>query len=302
MSKRLGYNGTVAFVLALLAAVGNAFATVMQRLGVEESADERARGQTLMASVLHRPIWFAGLGLTTASFLFQALALARGNLSTVQPIMVAEIVFLVAILGVGFHRTLGWREWVGSGGTAGGLGAFLALSASSGGNDRPSREDWAFLLIASIGAIVLATVGSQRGPRAWRAACLGVAAAICFALTAACIKVVTVQWSGVGWHLLVYPEAYGIALAGGAGFVITQHALDAGPIAASQSALLIVNPLASIAMGIWLFNDHIQHGGWRTVVECFALAVMFFALFVLSSSPLIASSPRGEQLSRPATM
>jgi drug/metabolite transporter (DMT)-like permease len=291
----------VAFVLALLAAVANAFATILQRLGVEEAAEDRAQGASLMASVVHRPIWFAGLGLTTGSFLLQALALANGNLSTVQPIMVAEIVFLVVILGVGFHRTLGWREWIGSGGTALGLGAFLALSASSGGNDRPTRSDWILLLIASLGAIGLAIFGSRRGARAWRAACLGVAAAICFALTAACIKVVTDQWTGgTGWHLFIHPEAYGVALAGGAGFVISQHALDAGPIAASQSALLIVNPLASIAMGIWLFDDRLQHGGGRTVIEGLALAMMFLALFVLSNSPLVAGNPRGEQLSRPA--
>ncbi len=292
----------MAIALAFLAAVANAFATVMQRLGVEESAGDRAEGRGMMASVFHRKIWFYGLLLTTGSFLLQALALANGNLSTVQPIMVAEIVFLVAILGIGFHRTIGWREWVGAGGTAAGLGVFLAVSSSSGGGARPTRTDWILVLIASGGAIVLAGLGSRRGPRAWRAACLGVAAAICFALTAAFIKVSADQWShGTGWHLFLHPEAYGVAAAGAAGFVISQHALDAGPIAASQSALLIVNPLASIVMGIWLFDDHLHHGGGRTVVESLALGIMFLALFILSNSPLITSSTRAERLSGPVT-
>src|SRR6202011_2447836 len=129
---------------------------------------------------------------------------------------------------------------------------------SSGGSARPTRSDWLLLLIACVGAIGLAGFGSRRGPRAWRAACLGVAAAICFALTAACIKVAADQWTGgTGGRLFIHPEADGVALAGAAGFIISQHALDAGPIAASQSALLIVNPLASIVMGIWLFDDKI---------------------------------------------
>jgi uncharacterized membrane protein (DUF2068 family) len=292
----------VAFLLALLAAAANAFATVLQRLGVEEANDDRSHDRSLIASVIRRPIWFAGLGLTTVSFLLQAFALANGNLSTVQPIMVAEIVFLVAILGVGFHRTLGWREWIGAGGTAVGLGTFLAVSASTGGTGRPSRSDWLLLLIACVGALGLSTAASRRGSRAWRAASLGIAAAICFALTAACIKVAADQWtSGTGWHLFLHPQAYGVALAGGAGLVVSQHALDAGPIAASQSAMLIVNPLASIVMGIWLFDDKVAHGGARLGVEVLALAVMFVALFVLSNSPLVAGGPRGERLSAPVT-
>jgi drug/metabolite transporter (DMT)-like permease len=295
MATTVGYNGAVAIAFALCAAIANAFATILQRLGVEGT------GRSLMASVLRRPVWFAGLGLTTASFLFQALALANGNLSTVQPVMVTEILFLVAILGIGFHRSLGWRDWIGASGTSAGLGVFLAVSASSGGNERPSRTDWILVIIASAGAIALGVLGSRRGPRAWRAACLGVAAGICFALTAACLKVASDQWvHGDGWHLFFHPESYGVAILGFLGLVLSQHALDAGPIAASQAALLTVNPLASIVMGIWLFDDRLHHGGWRTIVEVLALGTMMLALFVLSTSPLIADTRIEERLSGPA--
>jgi hypothetical protein len=82
--------------------------------------------------------------------------------------------------------------------------------------------------------------------------------------------------------------------------VLSQHALDAGPIAASQAALLTVNPLASIVMGIWLFDDRLHHGGWRTIVEVLALGTMMLALFVLSTSPLIADTRIEERLSGPA--
>jgi drug/metabolite transporter (DMT)-like permease len=289
----------VAIALALLAAIANAFATVLQRVGVEEAVEARSPGGGLMASVIRRPVWFAGLGLTTLSFLLEALALSRGDLSTVQPIMVTELVFLVAILGVAFRRTLGWREWVGASGTAAGLGAFLAMSESTGGTERPTFTDWVLLLIACVGAVGLVTFIARGGPRAWRAACFGVAAAICFALTAACIKTVADEWSTSPVWVFTHPEAYGIVIAGLAGFVISQHALEAGPVAASQSALLIVNPIASIVMGIWLFGDHLHHGGARTVGEALALGAMFLALFVLANSPLVVGGTRSERLSHP---
>jgi drug/metabolite transporter (DMT)-like permease len=283
--------------LALLAALANALATVLQRLGLEQAATTRTVQVGVMAGALKRPIWYVGLSLTTASFLLQALALANGDLATVQPIMVTEIVFLLAVLGIWFHYHLGWREWAGAIGTAAGLGSFLALSTThTGGDKTPSREDWGLLLIASVGAVLLTTLAGRHGPRAWRAACYGIGAAISFAFTAACIKAVADQWSGGVIGVFTHLEAYGVAIAGLVGLVLSQHALNAGPVAASQAALLIVNPLSSIVMGIWLFDEDLHGGGARTFLEAIALAVMFAALFILSTSPLVAHTEGHEQL------
>ncbi|MCU1493096.1 MAG: rane protein [Acidimicrobiaceae bacterium] len=293
----------MAIVLALLAAGANALATVLQRIGIEEVGSKAARRGGLIAGILHRPIWFAGLGLATVSFLLQAIALSLGDLSTVQPVMVTELLFLLIILGIWFHRSLGWREWIGVMGTASGLGAFLAASAAVGGHDRPLAEDWTLLLVASIGGIGTACALTRRGPRSWRAACFGVAGGIAFALTAALVKTAADQWTRGPWYVLSHWQGYAVAVVGLSGLVISQHALDAGPVAASQSALLIVNPLASIVMGIWLFGDRLRVSGGREAIEAISLGVMFVSLFVLSHSPLIASSAREERLTpmpRPA--
>jgi drug/metabolite transporter (DMT)-like permease len=286
----------MAIVLALLAAGANALATVLQRIGIEEAGSTPGVRGGLIKGILRRPVWFAGLGLATVSFLLQAIALSLGDLSTVQPVMVTELLFLLIILGLWFHRTLGWREWIGASGTAIGLGVFLATSSAVGGHDRPQAEDWLLLLGASIGGIVIATLLTRRGPRSWRAAFFGVAGGIAFALTAAFVKTAADQWSRGPWYVLSHWQAYAVAIAGLCGLVISQHALDAGPVAASQSALLIVNPLASIVMGIWLFGDRLRLSGGREIIEAAFLAVMFLSLFVLSHSPLIASSARDERL------
>ncbi|HXZ82509.1 MAG TPA: DMT family transporter [Acidimicrobiales bacterium] len=285
------------FGLALLAAVANAFATVLQRLGVEEASLVGKVNHRLMAAVLRRPIWFVGLALTTGSFMLQAIALSFGNLSTVQPIMVTEILFLVIILGTWFHHALKWTDWVAVFGTAIGLAVFLWLSYSKEGHSVPSKFDWVLLLVASVGAIVLGILAAQRGPRSWRAVCYGVSAGICFALTAAFIKTVANEWPRGVIYVFSHPEAYGVAVAGLIGLIISQHALDAGPVAASQAALLIVNPLSSIIMGIWLFRDHVHATGSRAIVEGVFLGLMFYSLLLLSQSPLISSSREAEQLS-----
>jgi len=286
----------MAIVLALLAAGANALATVLQRLGIEEVAPKPGTSRNLIAGIVKKPIWVAGLALAAVSFLLQAVALSLGDLSTVQPVMVTELLFLLVILGIWFRRPLGWREWIGASGASIGLGVFLALSAAVGGHDRPQVEDWILLLVASGGAIGIAVIASGRGSRSWRAACLGVAGGVSFALTAAFVKTVADQWDRGPVGVLTHWQAYGVAISGLLGLVISQHALDAGPVAASQSALLIVNPVSSIVMGIWLFGDRLRLGGYRELLEGISLGVMFFSLFVLSHSPLIEAGASEDRL------
>jgi len=215
----------------------------------------------------------------------------------VQPIMVTEILFLVVILSTWFHHHLHWTDWLAVLGTAVGLGVFLALSYSKEGHSSPTKFDWMLLLFAAVGAIALGVVAAQRGRRSWRAACYGLSAGVCFALTAAFIKTVAIEWPRGVVYVFSHPAAYSVAVAGFIGLVIAQHALDAGPVAASQAALLIVNPLSSIVMGIWLFGDHVHATGSRAIIEGVFLGVMFYSLLQLSQSPLISSSLAAEQLS-----
>ena len=184
----------MSILLAIFAAVANAAATVLQRLGVESVTTGSATTRKLMAAVLRRPIWFAGLALTTASFLLQSVALAFGNLTSVQPVMVTEIVFLVLILGIWFHQRLGWREWVGTIGTAIGLGVFLGLSYSRRGTGQPDFQDWVLLLAAAGAAIVISLICARHGSRSFRAAAYGASTGIVFALTATFIKTVANEW------------------------------------------------------------------------------------------------------------
>jgi drug/metabolite transporter (DMT)-like permease len=286
----------MAILLALCAGLSNAVATILQRIGVEASPSSSTSG--LLASVMRRPIWFIGLLFMTASFLLQAFALSFGALSVVQPVQVTEIVFLLAILGLWFRRPLGWREWLGAVGTAVGLGVFLAVSAPTGGGLRPSVTSWGMVLGAACGGILIALLAAGRGSRSRRAAWYGVAGGIAFAVTAAFLKVSSsyVQANGIS-HLFIHWQPYSVAIAGLAGLLISQHALQAGPIAASQSALLIVNPVSSILMGVLLFGDHLQTSRGRLAVDVLSLCVMFLGLFVLSHAPLIASPGAEEHLS-----
>ena len=121
----------MASALAVLAAFSNALSAIFQRIGVQNAPEDKAMSWSLIREALRHLIWFAGVALIFAGFVLQAVAFRFGRLSSVQPIVTTELLFMVLILGVWFRYELTWREWVGAAAAAGGLAAFLLATGAS---------------------------------------------------------------------------------------------------------------------------------------------------------------------------
>jgi drug/metabolite transporter (DMT)-like permease len=252
-----------------------------------------------MAHVFRRPTWWLGLLSMMGAFLFQVTALDNGGLTLVQPLLVTELIFLVLILRVWFGRPLGWREAVGVVLTVAGLATFLAVSDQGGGKVIPNEAGWLLMMIATVGAVAVCLTVARVGSRPWRSAWYGAAAAICFAVCAAFMKATTVLLGHGGFSgLFTHFETYGIAISGLAGLFFAQNAFHAGPITASQASLLIVDPIASIVIGVGLFGDNLRGGIGVLAVDAIALALMSIGLFVLCHSPLIVNTAAEDRLRR----
>ena len=167
------------------------------------------------------------------------------------------------------------------------------FSDPGGGNEVPSNLDWILVGGAASAAIVVTVVATRWGPRWWKAAMFGSAAAVSFAFTAALIKVVG-NYAARDWvSLFVHWQTYGLVVFGLAGLFLTQNAFHAGPLAASQSTLVLVDPLASILFGIALYGDSLRTANPWGPLEAVSLLVMFAGAVFLSNSPLVTGL-RGE--------
>jgi len=276
------------YVLAVASALANALTSVLQRMGVEDAPADDTLKLSLLSHALRRGVWLLGFALMIGSFLMQAVALHLGSLSEVQPILTTELLFLVLILGVWFQFHVGWREWSGALAAAGGLAGFLVFAAPRNGSVVPGVADWLEVGLPCAGVVVVTIVAALRGPRWWRAAMFGTAAAVTFAFTAALTKVVTgyisADWVSMFWHW----QTYGIAVCGLLAVFLTQNAYHAGPIAASQSTLVLVDPLASILIGVGLFGDNLRTAGAWGPLEALSLLVLFAGAVTLCQSPMVA--------------
>ena len=116
----------------------------------------------------------------------------------------------------------------------------------------------------------------------------GAANAIGFAFTASLIErvgdFVAADWT----QMFVHWQTYALALFGVGSLFLAQNAFHAGPIAASQTTLVLVDPLASIAFGIGLYDDNLRTAGIYGPLEALSLLVMFVGAASLAHSRLIS--------------
>ncbi len=280
----------VAILLAVLASLSNALSAIFQRIGVQNAPADTTMSLRLITFALRRWIWLLGLAMIALGFVLQAVALRFGQLSSVQPIVTTELLFLVLILGGWFRYRVAARDWISAAAAAGGLSAFLVIAHPAGGDIVPRLARWAVVVGVVGGAVVATSLLGFVGARWFRAAMFGTAGALMFALSAALTKVFTTLVTK-GWgHVFVHWEPYALVATGLAGLFFTQSAYHAGPITASQATLTIVDPLASVGIGVWLFGDRLHTAGWRLPAEVVSMVVLFAGVFVLSQSPLVAGA------------
>ena len=283
------------YLLSLSAAFSNAMTSLLQRMGVEDAPAESTLRLSLLTHALRRGVWLLGFAFMIASFLMQAVALHLGDLSQVQPILTTELLFLVLLLATWFRFRIGLREWLGCLAAAGGLAGFLIFAQPTGGNLSPTGLQWIVAGSASGAVVVFAVLAALRGPRWWRAAMFGTAGAVGFAFTAALIKKVG-DYVAADWtDMFLHWETYALAVCGLISVFLAQNAFHAGPIAASQTALVLVDPLASLAIGIGLFGDNLRTGGAYGPLEAVSLAVMFLGAAFIAHSPLISGVKGDDQ-------
>src|SRR5437879_7750313 len=79
------------------------------------------------------------------------------------------------------------------------------------------------------------------------------------------------------------------------GLLLVQSAFQAGPLRLSLPALTAVEPVASSAVGVILFSEHIRSDPVALAYEALAAALVVFGIWVLGRSPTVTGSQSQDQ-------
>ncbi len=287
------------FFLAVMAALSNAISSVLQRRGASTAPDTSVLRVKLMTYVARRPVWLFGFLTMVGAFLFQAGALSYGQLSTVQPVLVTELLFVLFILSIWSRSRPGRLEWIGAVAVSGGLTGFLLAANPAGGSASATAGDWGVAGLGTGVVVGILIVFALRSRPFGRAALFGSAAAITFALNAAFIKASTNLIGQGTVHFFTSWPPYAVAVTGLGAFFIVTNAFQSGPLTATQPALTVVDPIASIIIGAEVFGESLRDSPGWVAVECITLLIMAIGVILLSRGPLVSTEMGEATAGRP---
>ena len=269
----------LALVSALLFALGS---VLQQRAGLD--APSAGSSSSLLLGMARRPVWLAGIGSDGLGFVTQAAALGIGRLAVVQPLLVTSVVFALP-LGVWLSGQPARRgDFAAAALVVIALIAFLSFANPSGGHSEAPLSDWLIVTIICTAVCVPLALLGRRGPAPRRAAMLGMAAGVLFALTASLTKAVADELHTGILHVIGSWELYALAGVGYASMTFNQLALNTGALAATVASSGALDPIVSVMLGLTLFHESLHATPFEAVATIVALAAALVGMAALARS------------------
>jgi drug/metabolite transporter (DMT)-like permease len=276
----LGHGLVVLF--ALCSAVCMAVGIVVRQRATMDVPSDQSVSTRMLATLLRRPIWWAGTAAAVAGYVFQALALVKGSLILVQPLLVSALLFALPLSAKLAGRSVTRREWLWAGLLTAALALFVLLA-------RPGPPDKVATLpvsvLVGIGCLVLivgCVLVARRLEGSYRAVLFAVGVGILFGVVAVVTKVVMHLLNQRGaMALLTTPAPYALVVLGVIATLLQQSAFHAGALQTSVPTMLVLEPVVAVVLGAVLLGEELDVGGFELIALVIAVGAMTAATFSL---------------------
>ena len=213
----------------------------------------------LFGRLLRSPTWLIGWMTNLAGVGTQAAALKVGSVTSVQPLMAAQLLFVQSLTSGGQRRWPSTRDRLSALAVCGGLVLLFTVEASPL-HGQPHRHR---ILLATLGVFSLVAILRQLSRHVFprlAGVLVGVAAGLCHALNAVFLKLAVedLYHGGPGVMLSSWP-VYALSATAVCGMVLVQIAFASGPLPPAVAAMSVTNPVVSFALGIYAFDAPAPH-------------------------------------------
>jgi drug/metabolite transporter (DMT)-like permease len=283
---------SVGFVSIVLLSLASAASYGMAAVLQHRAAVREPRQQTMQAGLIvrlaRRPAWLIGNALDGVGYLFQFLALRRGSLILVEPLLVLSLVFALPVAAWLDHRKITGAELAPTAVIFSGLALFLGVARPGIGHPSAPIVAWIILTLV-IAAACVALVRATHGASRRRAAVLlAFGSGMMFGYVAALTERTGRLLNGGVVHTLTTWDPYALIVGGAVALLLTQSAFNAGELRLSLPTLTVAQPLVAVAIGLAMFGEPINRRGLAPVAETLGLALVTLGVFALSRSEMIA--------------
>lgn len=273
-------------VLAVACALGSALfyaaASVLQQRSAAAEAHEHSLRIGLLTRLVARPAWLLGVAADVGGYALQFVALWRGAIVVVQPLLVCGLLFALPLSARWAGKRLSAKDWLSALAVCAALATFLVVADPAAGRDNTTALAWALIVAAgALGTLGLAAAGRHR-PGRRRAVLLSAGAGLVYGVAAALTKTTASLLAAGPVPLFTHWQPYVLVLAGGGGMLLAQSAFQAGALDCSLPTMSVVDPVVSILIGAFAFGEKIRTGLAASSAEALALAVMVVGVWLLA--------------------
>ncbi|MGD1222884.1 MULTISPECIES: DMT family transporter [Streptomyces] len=286
-------------ILAVSAACCLGFGFVLQQNAASHAPLSDFLSPRLLLDLIRVPRWLGGIGLMVCGLVLGAIALGKGELSLVEPLLATNLLFALALSRHQTKQPLGRQGWAGLALLAGGVTAFIVAGQPEGGDavTDPLRH-WLIIGIM-IGLALLLTTYAKRSRLSAAPVLLAVAAGLLYGVQDALTRVSGQRFGEGGWgELLTGWQPYVVLVLGVTGLILVQSAFETAPLRMSLPALTAAQPIAGIVCGVGFLGDRLRMDAGALAWEAAGLAAVVVGIVLLGLHPAMPAGTSETERSR----
>ena len=267
---------------ALAGAVFTAIGIVVRQRATMDVPAEHGMSLVMLNTLLRRPRWWAGTGAAVTGYAFYAVALAKGSLLLVAPLLVAALLFALPLSAWLSHRRVSRAEWAWALLLTLALAVFVALARTAPGDYEGSELPAVAVAGLSFALVGCCLLAAARFSDWRRAILLALAVGVLFGVVAVLTKIEMNLLTEDGvMRVLRSPVTYALIATAVAATLLQQSAFHAGSLKASVPAMLVLEPLVAVFLGQVILGEHLTVSTPSAVALAIATGAMALATVAL---------------------
>ena len=238
------------YLFGLIAACLLGLGFVLQQHAAERAPVSDMLSFRLLWDLAKVPLWLGGIGCMVVGQILSAIALSKGDLSKVEPLLATNLLFAMALARRMSGERLGGSGWSGVLLLSGGVAAFI-LAGRPSGTDTEVGALRHWLVFGLVVGVALAAIAVARHlPFFEEPPLLAAAAGALYGLQDALTRTSSQLLADGGIPaLLTSWQPYTIVALAVTGLMLVQSAFEAGPLRMSLPSLTAAEPIAASPAG-----------------------------------------------------
>ncbi|MGE5285911.1 MAG: DMT family transporter [Micromonosporaceae bacterium] len=277
-------------MLGVVAAILLGAGFVLQQGAAQQAPTSHFLRLGLLADLLRKPRWLAGLGTMVAGQLLSAWVIGHMELSLAEPLLATNLLYALVLAGPVSRQAVHRSEIAGAVILIAGVTALSVARVVHAGQvslGRPAYWPYAGAAAAAA-AFGLARLGRSHSGEL-RATLTGASAGVVFGLQDALTRrtVAILSTHGITALLASWP-GYCLILVGITGLWLMQSAFNAAPLHASLPAITAGEPITGIVLGIVVFGDSVNVSPGMIALQLGGFAALVLGVIMVARAPALA--------------